>query len=179
MMVQASDRRAAEKALTQLDETMGRKYNFKIEPNKVANQDVVLWKMPNGETSVTRGWLENNIAFLTLGGPVAATFLPRPANPLSNQPMFKQVTSDAKTAKSGEIFVDLEKAATYKDLPLLRSPLSNLLWTEAIRSIGITTANTSDRTIRYDAIVLLKKGVTPGVLPSPTAQVIPMPPKIK
>ena len=77
MMVQASDRRAAEKALTQLDETMGRKYNFKIEPNKVANQDVVLWKMPNGETSVTRGWLDNNIAFLTLGGPVAATFLPR------------------------------------------------------------------------------------------------------
>ncbi len=171
MMVQASDRRAAEKALTQLDETMGRKYNFKIEPNKVANQDVVLWKMPNGETSVTRGWLDNNIAFLTLGGPVAATFLPRPANPLVNQPMFKQVTSDAKTAKSGEIFIDLEKAATYKDLPLLRSPLSNLLWTEAIRSIGITTANTSDRTVRYDAIVLLKKGATPGVLPSPTAKI--------
>ena len=179
MMVQASDRRAAEKALTQLDETMARKYNFKIEPNKVANQDVVLWKMPNGETSVTRGWLDNNIAFLTLGGPVATTFLPRPANPLSNQPMFKQVTSDPKTAKSGEIFIDLEKAATYKDLPLLRSPLSNLLWTEAIRSIGITTANTSDRTIRYDAIVLLKKGATPGVLPSPTAQVIPTPAKKK
>ena len=179
MMVQASDRRAAEKALTQLDETMGRKYNFKIEPNKVANQDVVLWKMANGETSVTRGWLDNNIAFLTLGGPVAATFLPRPANPLTSQPMFKQVTADPKMAKSGEIFIDLEKAATYKDLPLLRSPLSNLMWTEAIRSIGITTANTSDRTIRYDAIVLLKKGATPGVLPSPTAQVIPLPPKKK
>ena len=179
MMVQASDRRAAEKALTQLDETMGRKYNFKIEPNKIANQDVVLWKMANGETSVTRGWLDNNVAFLTLGGPVAATFLPRPANPLTSQPMFKQVTADAKTAKSGEIFIDLEKAATYKDLPLLRSPLSNLMWTEAIRSIGITTANTSDRTIRYDAIVLLKKGATPGVLPSPTAQVVPLPPKKK
>jgi hypothetical protein len=178
MMVQASDRRAAEKALTQLDETMARKYNFKIEPNKVANQDVILWKMPNGETSVTRGWLDDNIAFLTLGGPVATTFLPRPANPLTNQPMFKQVI-DAKAAKSGEIFIDLEKAATYKDLPLLRSPLSNLLWTEAIRSIGITTANTSDRTIRYDAIVLLKKGATPGVLPSPTAQVIPTPTKKK
>lgn len=178
MMVQASDRRAAEKALTQLDETMGRKYDFKIEPNKVANQDVVLWKMPNGETSVTRGWLDNNIAFLTLGGPVATTFLPRPANPLTNQPMFKQVI-DKKGAKSGEIFIDLEKASTYKDLPLLRSPLSNLLWTESIRSIGITMANTSDRTIRYDAIVLLKKGATPGVLPSPTAQAIPTPTKNK
>lgn len=178
MMVQASDRRAAEKALTQLDETMARKYNFKIEPNKVANQDVVLWKMSNGEISVTRGWLDNNIAFLTLGGPVATTFLPRPANPLTNQPMFQQVI-DAKAAKSGEIFIDLEKAATYKDLPLLRSPLSNLLWIEAIRSIGITTANTSDRTIRYDATVLLKKGETPGVLPSPTAPVIPAPTKKK
>jgi len=178
MMVQASDRRAAEKALTQLDETMARKYNFKIEPNEVANQDVILWKMPNGETSVTRGWLDDNIAFLTLGGSVAETFLPRPTNPLTNQPMFKQVTSDAKTAKSGEMFIDLEKVATYKDLPLLRSPLSNLFWIEAIRSIGITTANTSDRTIRYDAIVLLKKGATPGVLPSPTAQIISPPPTI-
>ena len=174
MMVQASDRRAAEKALTQLDETMGRKYNFKIESNKIANQDVVLWKMPNGEISVTRGWLDNNIAFLTLGGPVATTFLPRPANPLTNQPMFRQVI-DEKAAKNGEVFIDLEKAATYKDLPLLRSPLSNLLWTEAIRSIGITMVNTSDRTIRYDAVVLLKKGATPGVLPSPTAQIIPIP----
>ncbi len=172
MMVQASDRRAAEKVLTRLDEAMTRKYNFKIEPNKISNQDVVLWKMPNSDTTVTRGWLDNNVAFLTLGGPVAETFLPRPVNVLSGQPMFKQVTSDAKTAKSGEMFIDFEKVASYKDLPLLRSPLNNLLWIEAIRSIGITATNTGDRSIRYDATVLLKKGSTPGVLPSPTANIV-------
>ncbi len=173
LMVQASDRRAADKALTQLDETMARKYNFKVEPNKVSGQDVVNWKLPNGEPSVTRGWLDNNIAFLSLGGPVASTFVPRPTVPLTNQATFKNVTADPKTAKRGEVFIDLEKAATYKNLPLLRFPLNNQFWAEAIRSIGVTIASTSDRTIRYDAIVRLKQGATPGVLPSPTAKPTP------
>ncbi len=174
LMVQASDRRAADKALTQLDETMARKYNFKVEPSKVSGQDVVNWKLPNGEPSVTRGWLDNNVAFLSLGGPVASTFMPRPAAPLTNQTTFKQVTADPKTARSGEVFIDLEKAATYKNLPLLRFPLSNQFWTDAIRSIGVTIASTSDRTIRYDSIVLLKQGAAPGVLPSPTVKPSPM-----
>jgi hypothetical protein len=175
LMVQASDRRAADKTLTQLDETMARKYNFKVEPSKVSGQDVVNWKLPNGEPSVTRGWLDNNIAFLTLGGPVASTFMPRPTVPLTNQTTFKQVSADPKVAKRGEVFIDLEKAATYKNLPLLRFPLNNQFWTEAIRSIGVTIASTSDRTIRYDAIVLLKQGATPGILPSPTAKPTPKP----
>lgn len=173
LMVQASDRRAADKALKQLDETMARKYNFKIEPSQVSGQDVVNWKLPNGEPSVTRGWLDNNIAFLALGGPVASTFMPRPTVPLTTQTTFKQVMNDPKTAKRGEVFIDLEKAATYKNLPLLRLPLNNQFWAEAIRSIGVTIASTSDRTIRYDAIVLLKQGATPGVLPSPTIKPTP------
>ncbi len=174
LMVQASDRRAADKALTQLDETMARKYNFKVEPGNISGQDVVNWKMPNGEPSVTRGWLDNNIAFLALGGPVASTFLPRPSSPLTSQTTFKQVSADAKTAKSGEVFIDLEKAASYKNLPLLRFPLSNQFWSEAIRSIGVTIATSSDRTIRYDAIVLLKQGTAPSVLHSPTPKPTPI-----
>lgn len=175
MMVQASDRRAAEKALTQLDETMARKYSFKVEPGQVSGQNVVNWKLPNGEPSVTRGWLDNNVVFLTLGGPVASTFLPRPGNPLMNLASFKQVTTDGKTPKSGEVFIDLEKATSYKNLPLLRQILANQFWAEAIRTIGVTTATTSDRTIRYDAIVLLRKGAEPGVLPSPTVKPSPTP----
>ncbi len=178
LMVKASDRRAADKALKQLDETMARKYNFKVEPSQVSGQDVVNWKLPNGEPSVTRGWLDNNIAFLSLGGPVVSTFAPRPTVPLTNQATFKQVTADPKTPKRGEVFIDLEKAANYKNLPLLRLPLSNQFWAEAIRSIGITIASTSDRTIRYDAIVLLKQGATPGVLPSPTVKPTPTIPPI-
>ncbi len=174
LMVQASDRRAADKALKQLDETMVRKYNFKVEPSQVSGQDVVTWKLPNGEPSVTRGWLDNNVAFLALGGPVASTFMPRPTVPLTTQTTFKQVTTDPKTAKRGEVFIDLEKAATYKNLPLLRLPLNNQFWAEAIRSIGVTIASTSDRTIRYDAIVLLKQGATPTVLPSPTIKPSPI-----
>ncbi len=175
LMVQATDRRAADKTFTQLDDTMKRKYNFKVEPAKIGAQEVVNWNMGSTGISITRGWLDNNVAFLTIGAPVASTFLPRPTTPLTRNSIFQQVLPTQPKLQGGNFFLDLEKASTYKNLPLLRFPDPLKTWSDGIRSIGVNTTVTGDRTTRYDAIVLLKRGGTPGPLPSPTIAPSPSP----
>jgi Protein of unknown function (DUF3352) len=168
LMVQASDRRAADRAFTQLDDTMTRKYGFKVEPQNIAGQEVVQWTMGTGAITITRGWLDDNVAFLSLGAPVASTFLPRPTSPITRQSGFQQVISTQPKLQGGHFYMDLERASSYKNLPLLRFPDALKVWSEAIRSIGVNTQVTGDRTTRYDATVLLKRGNPPGPLPSPT-----------
>ena len=179
MMVQVSDRRAADRAFTQIDDTMQRKYSFKIEPGKVDNQDVVNWTMGNGVSngglSITRGWLDNNVAFITLGAPIASTFVPKPNNVITRDEQFQRVIPTQPTLKGGQFFVDLDRASTFKNVPLLRGLDALKAWSNAIRSIGVNTRVTGDRTTRYDATVILKRGATPGVLPSPGASPSPSP----
>lgn len=166
IMAQASDRRAAEKALKQLDETMAKKFSFTVEAGQVAGQDVVNWRMPSAEVGITRGWLDGNVAFLTLGAPVASSFLPRPTNTLSTNPLFQKAIAPSNDAVSGNFFMDVKRASGFKGLPLLRFPETSQVWLDAIQSIGITTVVTSDRTTRYDVTLLLQKGDRPGALPS-------------
>ena len=175
VMVQASDRRAADRAFTQIDDTMQRKYSFKIEPGKVGNQDVVNWIMGNGGVSITRGWLDNNVAFITLGAPIAPTFVPKPSSAITRDAQFQRVIPTQPTLKGGHFFVDLDRASTYKNVPLLRGLDALKAWSDAIKSIGVNTRVTGDRTTRYDAMVILKRGATPGVLPSPGASLAPSP----
>ena len=179
LMVQASDRRAADRAFTQIDDTMQRKYSFKIEPGKVGNQDVVNWTMGNGASngglSITRGWLDNNIAFITLGAPIAPTFVPKPSSAITRDTQFQRVIPTQPTLKGGHFFVDLDRALTFKNVPLLRGLDALKTWSDAIKSIGVNTRVTGDRTTRYDAVVILKRGATPRVLPSPGASPLPSP----
>lgn len=171
LMVQASDRRAADRAFTQIDDTLQRKYSFKIEPGKVGTQDVVNWTMGNGGTSngginITRGWLDNNVAFITLGAPIAPIFVPKPSNAITQDGRFRQVIPTQPTLKGGNFFVDIDRTSTFKNVPLLRGMDAFRAWSDAIKSIGVNTRVTDDRTTRYDAVVILKRGATPGVLPS-------------
>ena len=179
LMVQASDRRAADRAFTQIDDTLQRKYSFKIEPGKVGNQDVVNWTMGNGASngglSITRGWLDNNIAFITLGAPIAPTFVPKPSSAITRDTQFQRVIPTQPTLKGGHFFVDLDRALTFKNVPLLRGLDALKTWSDAIKSIGVNTRVTGDRTTRYDAVVILKRGATPRVLPSPGASPLPSP----
>ena len=175
LMVQASDRRAADRAFTQIDDTMQRKYSFKIEPGKVGTQDVVNWTMGSGGINITRGWLDNNVAFITLGAAIAPTFVPKPSNAITRDGQFQQVIPTQPTLKGGNFFVDLDRASSFKNVPLLRGLDALKAWSDAIKSIGVNTRVTGDRTTRYDAMVILKRGATPGVLPSPGASPSPSP----
>ncbi|MGG6265749.1 DUF3352 domain-containing protein [Leptolyngbya sp. AN03gr2] len=164
-MVQTNDRRAAEEALKKLDGVMANKYAFKVEESKVEGQSVVNWSLPAASVNITRGWLDGDVAFLSLGAPVAGSFLPKPPTTLAENELFRKNTQSELGAKNGHFFVDMDRVLKLQNFPLLQIPAANRAMLEGIRSIGVTAAITSDRTSRYDVFVSLQKGNPPGALP--------------
>jgi len=174
-MVQSNDRRTAEKTLKQLDDVMASKYTFKVEAARIEGQSVVNWLLPTGDVSVTHGWLDGDVAFLSLnlGTPATPSFLPKPASPLSESEAFRKVTKTTLEQTNGHFFMDVDRALSLNNFfPLLQLPPMNRTVLEATNSIGVTSAVTSDRTTRYDIFVTLQKGNKPGALPSPSASPI-------
>ena len=170
-MVQSNDRRGAEKTLKQLDELMASKYTFKVEAGNVGGQPVVNWSLPTGGVSVTHGWLDGDVAFLSLnlGASAVPSFLPKPASSLAESEAFRQTTKTTLAQNNGHFFMDVDRALSLNNFfPLLQLPPVNRTVLEATKSIGVTSAVTSDRTTRYDIFVALQKGNQPGVLPSPS-----------
>ncbi|MBW4541039.1 MAG: DUF3352 domain-containing protein [Myxacorys chilensis ATA2-1-KO14] len=157
VMVQTNDRRAAEATFKRLDETMAAKYTFKVEESKVAGQSVVNWSLPTANINISRGWMDGDVAFLSLGAPVAQTFLPKPASALAENEMFRKTTASEITQNNGHFFVNIDRLLELKNFPLLQLPITNRTALEAMNSIGVTAAITSDRTARYDVFVMLKK----------------------
>lgn len=167
LMVQASDRRAAETALDLLDEAMREKYEFQVENGQLNDRPVVNWTHPFGLPSVTRGWLDDNVAFLTVGAPIAEAIIPQPDSMLAASQLFQKSVPQELDPNNGHFLVDVERIDNiFKSMFQLPPELDRQLG--AIRSIGVTAAITSPRTTRYDVFVGLRKGDKPAPLPSPT-----------
>ncbi len=173
-MVQANDRRAADKSLKQLDEAMASKYKFKVEEAKVEGQSVVNWSSSDG-VNITRGWLDGNVAFLTLGAPVASTFLPKPARNLPTNELFSQSTASKLDPNNGRFFINVDRVLELKSFPLIQMLPTNRIVMESMRSIGVTAALSSERSARYDVFIALKKGEKPGALPPASPSASPSP----
>jgi hypothetical protein len=174
LMVQASDRRAAEVALKKLDEVAASKFRYKVEPGKFNNEDVINWQDPITGTTVMHGWTSNNTAFLTIGAAAAASFLPQPRSPLANDPGFRQTTTtltgkEVKTP-NGYFYVNLDRVLSQPQLPSLFAWLNPYRdWAEGVRSIGMNAMTTNERTMQFNMLLLLKKGEFPELLPVPSA----------
>lgn len=180
LMVQATDRRAATKTLKQLDDIMLGKYKFQVSEGQItdksgASRDVITWTPSFGLLNITRGWLDDNIAFLTVGAPVAGAIIPRsrtetesPKQPrLATSELFRETVPLELEPNNGHFFIDVDRVFDPNILSFLIVPPKQKAVLNAIRSLGVTAAVTSSRTIRYDVFVGLKQGNSPGVLPSP------------
>ncbi len=179
VMVDASDRAAADKSLTQLDQVMKERYRLGIQPATVANKPVVNWTVPLVGNLVTRGWLDDNVAFLSLGAPTVESFLPKPSSVLAVNEIFQKAVPSQPNPSSGRFFLNVEN--TYETLNTTNLPLSRILPVDeeaakAVRTIGLTTGIVNDRTVRYELLVRLSKGNPPGVLPPPQTSPSATPP---
>ena len=164
-MVQTSDRTRAEKSLQQLDQVMSRQYQFQIQQAKVESQSIVNWVAPFGTLTASHGWLDGDVAFLSLGAPVADRILPKPATTLASTEQFQKTVPSELSPNNGQFFLNVDP--TVKTLPLPEFFPGQQTLVEAMRSIGVTTAVSDERSIRYDIFVALKKAGKPGSLPSP------------
>ncbi|OCQ99670.1 hypothetical protein BCD67_14745 [Oscillatoriales cyanobacterium USR001] len=155
-MVETNDFKAADRSLKNLDEIMKNK-KFKVEEAKVSGQPVIKWTTPFGGVSITRGWINKNVAFMTVGAPIAEAILPMPKSPLLGSEFFEKAMRSQLKPNNGSFFIDVDKAFNPKNLAIPELPPNQKVWVDAIKSIGFTTAVTSDRTTRYDAFIQLKK----------------------
>ncbi len=157
-MVKVNNRSDAEEALIKLDEVMKNK-KFKVSETKVNNQPATQWVSPFGGFIVTRGWLENDVAFATLGGAVANQIVPTPQNPITSNSLFQQSVPSQLNPNNGTFFINLEKIfdPNVRTLSLPQLPPQQKVWIDAIQTLGVTTAIAGDRTARYDIFVKLKK----------------------
>jgi len=164
-LVQASDADKARKAIQELDRVVSDRYQFKIQQAQVAGKPVVNWVAPYGTVTATHGWLDNNVAFFALGAPVADKIITQsPANLASTEQFQKTVPSELNP-NNGQFFLNINP--TFKALPLPQFIPNQQDFLAAVRSIGVTSAVSDRRSIRYDVFMMLNKAGTPQPLPSP------------
>jgi len=167
-MVQASDRDRAEQTLGQINKVMESRHRFQVEEIKVKNQPVVNWKSPLGGVSITHGWLDGNVLFVTLGAPITGDFLPQPKAALTQNLLFQQAVPTQPNPNNGQFFLDVERSINIGTLNLSQFlPPEQKMWAKAIRAIGVTNAISDKRSNRFDMFVQLKTIATPTLSPSP------------
>lgn len=157
VMVQASDRQKAENALQKLDEAMRNQFQFQTQTATIANKPVINWVSPYGTVTATHGWLDGDVVFFVLGGPVTDQLIPQPNQTLANTQLFQQTVPTELNPPNALFFLDVEKTAQHFNLSSLFPNQKNLI--SATQTIGLTTAINDNRSIRYDVLLKLKKAI--------------------
>ncbi|TVP58718.1 MAG: DUF3352 domain-containing protein [Nodularia sp. (in: Bacteria)] len=170
-MIQARDasngqslRKSAEESLKKLDEVMRNQYQFQIQPGKVAGKPVVNWITPFDTLTASRGWLDDDIAFLAVGAPITDKIVPKPDNTLGAYLPFQQTVPTEPNPTNGQFFLDMEMAV--KNFTLNTLFPKQQIFLDATSSIGVTSAVSDHRSIRYDIFIVLKKDGTAALSPS-------------
>jgi Protein of unknown function (DUF3352) len=164
-MVQAKDPDKARKAFKEIDRVISSQYQFKIQETQVAGKPVVNWIAPYGTLTATHGWLDNNVAFFTLGAPLADKIIPQPSINLASTEQFQKAVPSELNPNNGQFFLNIN--STFKNLPLPQVIPNQQVVLEAVRSVGVTTAVKDRHSIRYDVFMMLNKAGKPQPLPSP------------
>lgn len=173
LMIQASDRTRAEKTFQQLDQIMATRYQFQVEKTQIKGKPIVNWNSPLGGLNAAHGWLDGNVAFLSLGAPVSSAMLPKPQAPLNDNQLFQQTMPTEPNPNNSQLFIDVDRTinnGTFNLSQLLRQEQRMLL--KGIRSLGVTSAIQDERSIRFD-LFLQMKTVAPSPAVVPTPQVSP------
>jgi len=173
LMVKASDRTAATSTLTRLDEVIANRYRFAIDAVDLGGVAVTRWTAPFDSLTLAHGWLAGDVLFFTAGQGIPELVAPQPGRSLAQTSAFQSTTGDAPRPNNGHFFIDLADLAK-ADNQLLLPPLpqEGLFSVAGLEAMGVTATVLSDRQVRYDISLNLKRG---DRSPSPPAPLPPQP----
>jgi hypothetical protein len=148
-MVETSDRPTAEQTLSTLDKGVAAEYQLQVDDHELGGQPVVNWQRPAGSLSLTRGWLDDKVAFF---GSDRATKLmvPSPEPSLASTALYQQAMASQPTSNTGTFFLNVEAVMQQRDqlpVPAFFPDQAQLI--DAIRAIGLTVSTEGDRQRRY------------------------------
>ncbi|MBE7382010.1 MAG: DUF3352 domain-containing protein [Leptolyngbya sp. SIO1E4] len=174
-LMQVSDRSQAEKSFARLDEVVKNRYRFGIVNEPVGQIDLVKWISPFQAITLSRGWLDSSVAFLTVGTSTEAAIIPPPRRSLATAPLFQLTTADAPRPNNGYFYLNLEALSQTDDNLFLPStlPVENPGALRAIQAVGIAATVVDEQRLRYDLYVALQRGNRPGPLPPSDANASP------
>ncbi|MGB7519524.1 MAG: DUF3352 domain-containing protein [Spirulinaceae cyanobacterium] len=162
-VAQTQNRASGEKALQQLDEAMGTRYQFQVKSAQQGGQPVVNWTSPLGGIEAVRGWLSKDVFFFSLGAPISNKILPKPKRNLSSNQLFKQVVKKGFAPVNSELFFDVENFMAKKGTLAFPEGQKDLL--NGVRAFGITTTVIDSQSTRFEATFLLQNN-SPNPNPS-------------
>ena len=176
LMVKTSDRTAATSTLTRLDEVIANRYRFAVDAIDLGGVAVTRWTAPFDSLTLAHGWLAGDVLFFTVGQGIAELVAPQPGRTLAQTSVFQATTGDAPRPNNGHFFIDLVDLAK-ADNQLLLPPLpqEGLFSVAGLEAMGVTATVLSDRQVRYDISLNLKRGDRSPSPPDP--QPIPSPPQ--
>ncbi len=156
LLSRSTDPMATDQTMSSLDKTMADRYKFKVDKTNLKDLSLVRWSAALGGTQATHGWLPNQVAFLTLGVPIAEQFLPKPDKSLENHADFRQVMSGGISPLDAQVYMNVNKMSTSGNLPLQKFPEDTQTILQAINSIGLVSNAVSDQANRFDLSIFLK-----------------------
>lgn len=168
-LMQVSDRPQAEQTFDQLDTVVKNRYRFSIVNEPMAGIERVKWISPFQSTTLSRGWLESSIAFLTIGETTENAIIPQPQRSLAKAPLFQLTTGEAPYPNNGYFYLNLEALSrTQNNLFVPDLSLENQGLLRAIQALGVTATVIDSHRLRYDLYLALTRGNRPGPLPQAT-----------
>ncbi|MEL6399440.1 MAG: DUF3352 domain-containing protein [Cyanobacteria bacterium J06626_4] len=171
VLAQVSDRPQAEQTFARLDEVVENRYRFTLTEEPAEDVERVRWTSPFESTMLARGWLESNIAFLTVGPKTDELIVPQPRRSLARSPLFQLTTGGAPYPNNGYFYVNLAALSqTENNLFLPDLSIENQGLLKAMQAIGVTATVLDEQRLRYDLYLALKRGNRPGPLPSSASE---------
>ncbi len=159
-LAKAKNRTNANQAFQSLDDAMRDRFDFLVAESKIENKTVTTWKVPPGLPIASHGWLDNDVAFFTLGAPIANRLLPSPKQNLTQAARFQGATTSDLDPNNGHFYMDVPRMLglleTNPLLPKLTPETTKFM--QGIETIGVTAAIHNEWSTRYDIHVKLKKG---------------------
>ena len=169
VVMDTSDRTTAEAALGKLD-TLAKNNRLSVGSGQVGTVSLTEWKVPNQETILGHGWLDQDTVVLAIGGrTVAEAVTTKPSQSLKDSEAFQTITRSLPQPNAGYFFLDMDKTlALLKNNATLTQGAGVPTETEAIlssiRGIGMTTTQGDGRSpvgdhrdwVQWEGLIALK-----------------------
>ncbi|MDM3847201.1 MAG: DUF3352 domain-containing protein [Aphanizomenon gracile PMC644.10] len=158
LVLDTSDRKTAEATFTKLD-NFAKQQSLNVAQRTIGGKNVTEWQIPQQGTLVAHGWLNNNTAFVAIGGPVAETLANRQGAALDQSDTFKTVTGSLQKPNAGYFYLDMDKTKTIIERVSAQSqplPADATAILDSIRGVGVTVNSPSKSMTQMEMLLSLK-----------------------
>jgi len=158
MVVETSNRSAAEVTLKKLNQMARKKKGVGVKEKQMGGQSVTEWQMVGIGTFFGYGWLDDNTLFVAVGKPLIEIMMSMPDDGLIGSESFEEIAGSLPKSNQGYFYFDMKRAMVWAN----RYPFVNVVMPSAvrvilnsIRGIGVTGSWSDELTNEMEMLLAL------------------------